>query len=139
MVASEAPSSCGPQPQAQLPPMAQAPSPTVVISIPLVPSGRRGSVIAVLPPALPRVRVAGRERRAGTAARPSIGRPAHSGRASSPRSARVSNTPLLRTPRISMHRCRPSTTTATPRACSSRIRWSATCAVRRSCNCGRRA
>src|SRR6059058_5808591 len=46
MAASDAVSSCGPQPNAQPPPpIAQAPKPTVVISSPLEPSGRVGSVI----------------------------------------------------------------------------------------------
>src|SRR5439155_24530632 len=49
MAASDAVSSCGPQPNAQPPPpIAQAPKPTVVISSPLVPSGRVGNVVAVI-------------------------------------------------------------------------------------------
>src|SRR5947209_15228617 len=46
IVASEAPSSCGPQLKAQPPPpMAHAPKPTLVISSPLVPRGRVGNVM----------------------------------------------------------------------------------------------
>src|SRR5579884_4142171 len=46
IAASELASSCGPQPNDQPPPpKAQAPKPTVVISSPLVPSGRVGSVM----------------------------------------------------------------------------------------------
>src|ERR1700730_7813150 len=42
MVASETASSCGPQPNAQPPPIAQAPNPVLVIKAPLEPSGRCG-------------------------------------------------------------------------------------------------
>src|SRR5207237_1989130 len=46
IAASESASSCGPQPNAQPPPpVAHAPKPTVVMSSPLVPSGRVGNVI----------------------------------------------------------------------------------------------
>src|SRR5256884_199009 len=46
MAARDAVSSCGPQPNDQPPPpIAQAPKPTVVISSPLVPSGRVGKVV----------------------------------------------------------------------------------------------
>src|SRR5207244_9547725 len=49
MAASDAVSSCGPQPNDQPPPpIAQAPKPTVVISSPLVPSGRLGKVVVVI-------------------------------------------------------------------------------------------
>src|SRR5215472_16467023 len=50
MAARDAVSSCGPQPKDQPPPpMAQAPNPTVVISIPAAPKGRVGNVMT-LPP-----------------------------------------------------------------------------------------
>src|SRR2546426_997738 len=49
MAARDAVSSCGPQPNDQPPPpIAQAPRPTVVISSPLVPSGRVGKVVVVI-------------------------------------------------------------------------------------------
>jgi len=51
IAASESASSCGPQPNAQPPPpIAQAPKPTVVMSSPLVPSGRVGKFIQRTPP-----------------------------------------------------------------------------------------
>src|SRR3989449_1946507 len=49
MAARDAVSSCGPQPNDQPPPpIAQAPKPTVVISSPLVPSGRVGKLVVVI-------------------------------------------------------------------------------------------
>ena len=49
MAASDASSSCGPQPKAHpAPPIAQAPKPTVVISSPLLPRGRVGSSSAIV-------------------------------------------------------------------------------------------
>src|ERR1700722_9139670 len=47
MVASETASSCGPQPNAQPPPIAQAPNPVLVIITWLEPSGRCGRFIAL--------------------------------------------------------------------------------------------
>ena len=43
------------------------------------------------------------------------------------------------TPRMSMHMCRASTTTATPRGWSTSSRVWAIWVVRRSCTCSRRA
>src|SRR5689334_17611219 len=48
MAAMDASSSCGPQPKAHSPPMAQAPKPTLVMASPLRPSGRVGSEPAAL-------------------------------------------------------------------------------------------
>ena len=47
--------------------------------------------------------------------------------------------PGLRTPRMVMHRCSASTTTATPSAASASMMVSATWLVSRSCSWGRRA
>src|SRR6184192_1180585 len=50
IAASESASSCGPHPNAQPPPpIAHAPKPTVVMSIPLEPRGRVGNVIGTTP------------------------------------------------------------------------------------------